>query len=546
MLHTTAALLTIAVSMTSWTQHASLNCYSGHGGKDLDNGHGCGTMSLIDCQAKCNALPACTGVTVASGANVTVCFRRGNITLENCVAGQYNTWTRGPSPNPAPNPPNPPPQELVPGLADVCANLPAAERCSPEICNMTAGSVVRLEARDYYQDRSVLLPPRSRLIGAGINKTVVIACGAPSSGRRGFILNNNSYLGHFTWQGLQATRGNFDAAVGTPGCLLSDCTGAAAGGCIPHGGDCSGVENATAEHILNRPFDGVYEGRPSRWPLSSSAGWFPKTVPWGPDRKTGSRNITIRGIISWGSWADGINFHGGHHNVLIEQCEMNYAGDDAYGLWPVSTDAVANPEVNCQRNIVLRNNVARWPRQVQTARSVAGGKGPLAYPDCDCAHYPSGTTCYSKPCYATYAGGAGVQWVNNRCEGSVRPINFNPGYPSNPSKWCGVLAVAGNSYASMAGQGSGCRLNGSTAPFCRDGGSQGPPFSIGGQCETDEAKLPPACADSPRFAACRAAAGVGGICFNATGPVLCVDAATLAETALAPCRGFAGKCTIYS
>ena len=128
--------------------------------------------------------------------------------------------------------------------------------------------------------------------------------------------------------------------------------------------------------------------------------------------------------------ADGINFHGGHHNVLIEQCEMNYAGDDAYGLWPVSTDAVANPEVNCQRNIVLRNNVARWPRQVQTARSVAGGKGPLAYPDCDCAHYPAGTTCYSKPCYATYAGGAGVQWVNNRCEGSVRPINFNPGYES--------------------------------------------------------------------------------------------------------------------
>ena len=60
--------------------------------------------------------------------------------------------------------------------------------------------------------------------------------------------------------------------------------------------------------------------------------------------------------------ADGINFHGGHHNILIEQCEMSYTGDDPYGLWPVSEDAQANP-ISCQTNIVLRNNTGRWPRQ---------------------------------------------------------------------------------------------------------------------------------------------------------------------------------------
>ena len=106
---------------------------------------------------------------------------------------------------------------------------------------------------------------RRGLTGAGINKTIVVACGPPSSGRRGFVLGNHSYLGHYTWQvgsfedveaiqtpgstaiclygsslmkytsrrlsnfnvhdsaatwqGLQAHRGNFDAAVGTPGCL---------------------------------------------------------------------------------------------------------------------------------------------------------------------------------------------------------------------------------------------------------------------------------------------------------------------------------------
>jgi hypothetical protein len=310
------------------------------------------------------------------------------------------------------------------------------------------------------------------------------------------------------------------------------------------------VENATAEHIHNRPYAGHYRGQKARWPLSTSAGWFPKTLPWGSGRKTGSRNITIRGIISWGTWADGINFHGGHHDVLIEKCEMNYAGDDAYGLWPVSADAVADPAVNCQRNIVLRNNTARWPRQVQNSISKAGGKGPRDYPDCDCDKYPAGTTCYSKPCYATYASGAGIQWVNNHCEGAVQPIHFNPGYPSNPTKWCGVLSVVGNTYAAMDGQGTGCRLNNSTAPFCRDGGEhKGPPHSIGGQCERGEAKLPPACADSdiePRFARCRGMAGVGGICYNGSGAVQCITAADLANTSTILCAGFTGKCTIYS
>jgi hypothetical protein len=67
-----------------------------------------------------------------------------------------------------------------------------------------------------------------------------VACGVPSSGRRGFILGNHSYLGHFTWQGLQKGRGNFDAAVGTPGCLSTgDCSASVQ--CIPPDGDYAGV-----------------------------------------------------------------------------------------------------------------------------------------------------------------------------------------------------------------------------------------------------------------------------------------------------------------
>ena len=92
-----------------------------------------------------------------------------------------------------------------------------------------------------------------------------LRCGAPSSGRRGFVLGNHSYLGHYTWQGLQARRGDFDAAVGTPGCMShTRCDPRA---CIPAGGDCAGVMNATAEHIHVRP----YAEGDAWWPLSTSA-----------------------------------------------------------------------------------------------------------------------------------------------------------------------------------------------------------------------------------------------------------------------------------
>ena len=109
---------------------------------------------------------------------------------------------------------------------------------------------VQLGPRVYYVDKEVQLPEGAELRGAGVNKTRIVSCGAPSSGRRTLVLGNNTYLGHFTFQGLQAKRGNFEGAVGTPGCLATDC--AATGrrpACIPADGNCAGVQNATAEYI---------------------------------------------------------------------------------------------------------------------------------------------------------------------------------------------------------------------------------------------------------------------------------------------------------
>ena len=175
-----------------------------------------------------------------------------------------------------------PPAPAVPGLGDVCAHLPASElRCSPEICNITAGAHVQLEARTYYQDKALVLPAGARLVGAGINKTVVVNCGEPSTEMRGFILGNNTFIGHFTWQGHSPSRGEFSGVVQTPGCAdTGDCN---LSRCIPAGGDCAGAANVTVEHIHNLPYD----NGSAWWPLVNDAAWFPRTVPWGPERATG-------------------------------------------------------------------------------------------------------------------------------------------------------------------------------------------------------------------------------------------------------------------
>eukprot|EP00966_Prymnesium_polylepis_P132342 3060021-Prymnesium_polylepis.1 len=51
----------------------------------------------------------------------------------------------------------------TPGLGDVCAHLNASERCSPELCSLRPHARVQLEARTYYQDRSIMLPAGAAL-----------------------------------------------------------------------------------------------------------------------------------------------------------------------------------------------------------------------------------------------------------------------------------------------------------------------------------------------------------------------------------------------
>ena len=287
-----------------------------------------------------------------------------------------------------------------------------------------------------------------------------------------------------------------------------------------------------------------------RWPLSIDGGWFPNTLPWGPDQKTGSRDITVRGLTAWGTWADGINFHGGHHNVLIEDCELSYTGDDPIGLWPVSAEAKLNPN-NCQQNIVVRNCTARWPRQYPGQQAGSNGSYARDEASCNCADWTVNGTkdpgCWGHFCYATYAAGEGVAFVNNRCEGARGVIAFNGGYP-NPkqSQWCGRITVVGNTYKDMKGQGGDCRLENSTETMCS--ASLPPPGVVGRQCSEKEAALPPPCANEERFSVCSKAPGMAAICYGASAAdgLRCVSASELALNGTELCSGFSQKCTIYS
>ena len=74
------------------------------------------------------------------------------------------------------------------------------------------------------------------------------------------------------------------------------------------------------------------------------------------------------------SWADGINFHGGHKYGLVEGCEISYTGDDLYAVWPQSTarpgfEGEHDPR-DCSNHIIFRDNIGRYPLRSLSRKSV--------------------------------------------------------------------------------------------------------------------------------------------------------------------------------
>jgi len=88
-------------AQNSWVLKEGFNCYEFRGATNIDI-YPIGTLTIADCQAKCEETSDCTAITFMHGgdANSGNCWRRKDINLDRCKSKseQYNTWLREAAP----------------------------------------------------------------------------------------------------------------------------------------------------------------------------------------------------------------------------------------------------------------------------------------------------------------------------------------------------------------------------------------------------------------------------------------------------------------
>ena len=264
------------------------------------------------------------------------------------------------------------------------------------------GGTHQLEARTYAIDRQYLLRPGTVLLGAGsgssVAKTTILAvptkpaqvgatrlgCGANHVNRQGFVLSSRVHIGRFHYIGFDTHRFNDShplcggAPLETPGCSTAFCIGAnsSSNASVIFGGE--GVRDILVTDVS------VANG------TTQNGFWMPET------RSVPCENVTVRGLVTSGTWADGVNIHGAHKNIRVEDCSVSHSGDDAYAIWS---------EQSGDSGIRFHNNTATSPR------------------------YPGAT---NAGCFVAY-GGNRSEFVNNRCSyendtGHVGMISFRGGF----------------------------------------------------------------------------------------------------------------------
>lgn len=289
--------------------------------------------------------------------------------------------------------------------------------CSKEICDLQQEYVtVHLEAKRYVIDRQIFLPKGTRLIGAGINQTFIVAhgdtltrkdfCRNKNECRRGLILNTDTYVSGFTFVGRDHGRwGDNDCLYGgapleTPGCQDSYCRVHGDSDCGVAGeigpdfctaGGCEGVKNVLVEDVAVEAY------------TTQTLVWVPLTPPGNQT----CMNLTFRGLHSNGTWADGVNIHGEHTDVVVENTVIRNSGDDGFAMWS-NGDKLTN--------IVFRNNTAEHPR---CCNRVWDGEPRYPPPAPDCSNSTQGGPLpypgWGVNCFAMYGGGTGNKIIDSTC-----------------------------------------------------------------------------------------------------------------------------------
>jgi len=283
--------------------------------------------------------------------------------------------------------------------------------CSPEICSIDGeNQIVQLQAGTYCIDRQVFLPKGTTLRGAGVGKTFIKAIGEPLdrnskclgvlSCRRGFILNDNTFIGGFTYTGRDKGRWGDNellyggAPIETPGCTDSYCntTGLLSPtATLCTANDCAGIDNATAEDIYVTPF-------------SVQIVVMAQETPEG---KPVSSNLIFNRLATDGTWADGLNIHGAHHDVLVSNCIFRYTSDDGFAIWS---------NLDMETNVVFENNTIEYPRWDNNYLDRGDGDNFPVQHDCANNGNPYRTKgTWGVNCFAMYGGGSGNKFLNNKC-----------------------------------------------------------------------------------------------------------------------------------
>eukprot|EP01052_Picozoa_sp_SAG31_P050612 SAG31_NODE_11628_length_1011_cov_1.710526_1_plen_273_part_10 len=224
----------------------------------------------------------------------------------------------------------PPPPPVTPGAFDWIREIAASG----------PGRKVTLQEKTYLIDSQYQLPEGTVLRGAG-RATVIQAVGAPYNtttpgNRKGLLLGDNTWVGGFHFIGMETKRLGFTSPVETPGCACrgqiplagcgshhftsppneSECWGTYKD---IHGNRGNGVRNATVEDITVEAY------------TTQNLFYMPPTQAGARV----SRDITVRGLRANGTWADGMNVHGAHVNVLIEDSTTRCTNDDSFAVWSI-------------------------------------------------------------------------------------------------------------------------------------------------------------------------------------------------------------------
>ena len=208
------------------------------------------------------------------------------------------------------------------------------------------------------------------------------------------------------------------APIETPGCAGGNGYAAPPINCGGDTGIGRGVTNATVEDVSVAAFtyQVAFLASPTRAGVPVTTG------------------LTIRNYRSGGTYADGINIHGAHRDVLVEDCNIALTGDDCFAIWSIG--ALAD-NISFVRN-VCSHRCGRCPTAGQHGAEVCHQV---------CNHLLPDGMVRGFGCYAAY-GGKTSAFINNTGEdcstqGNNRMVTFgygNAGHPTMPTCFGGTFS----------------------------------------------------------------------------------------------------------